>query len=233
MADAVAPLVGERRLPRKALLIALAGALGSGAIAAYGLLHGLNALPTSIQVFCVLLLLMLLGQLPTLCSYAFGPRQLAFGEQAMVLDGVSYPYDQMTGIVCDASSEATRITLAKGPRQLLRWDIWINDEDWNALLLERTFPHLYAQAKATLARGGKIEFGKGVALDREALHFPKDSLPLRAIVEIRFASENDQGVHVRTLHVASAERQLSINENRLSNQHVLFALLQDMLPRPA
>ena len=232
MSDAGATLNGERRLPRKCLLIAVACAIGTLAPVAYGLHQGMGALPVSWQVFGGLCFLATLGQLPTLFTYALGPRRLTFGANALACDAATHPYAQMTSIACDAGSEITRIELADGSRLKLRWDIWVNDEEWNALLLERTFAHLHASSTAALERGEKVAFGRGVALDRQTLHLPKGSLPLDAIAEIRIAEEHDSGVRIRTLHVASLDRQLTVEERHLCNSHVLFALLRERLPRP-
>lgn len=222
----------ERHLPRKALLIGLTGAAGVTSLVIYAARYGWNALPIPLQTLAVLLLLMTLGQLPTMLSYLFGPRQFVLDDQALVTPTQSYPYAQMTGVACHPGAQVTRISLVQGRQLLLRWDIWGNPEDWNARLLNCTFPSLYSQAKAALDRGEKVEFGKGVALDRHTLHLPKGSLPLNTIGEIRISDENDSGARVRTLHVATAHARLSVDESRLRNQHVLFALLEELLPPP-
>lgn len=222
----------ERRMPRRSLLYSLAGGAGAAVLAGYAAVRGLSALPVAMQVLGVLLLLTVLGQLPTLYSYASNPRRIAFGEQALHVGGRNYPYAEMTQLVFDQGSPYTQIRMTDGSSLLLRWDIWLRHAAWNALLRERTLAPLHAQAQAALARGEKVEFGKQTALDQRTLYLPKGSLPIDRIDELRFADAHDSGVDIRTLHVAGNGQQLTVDSSRLHNLHVLLALLEERLPTP-
>ncbi len=188
------------------------------------------ALPSSVVILGGLSLLMTVGQGPTLAYYLLSPRRLIFDEQAMIYGGETYPYAEMASIGSYVSKTATEIRMSCGKRLLLRWDIWQGAATWERILENRTLPHLWREARNALEKGERISFGPGASLDQNALTLRKGSIPIAAISTIRFVDQSNMGAQSRILHIADEHRELTVDEDRLRNQHVLFALLIDNLP---
>jgi len=207
----------------------LTGAITAGATCAYGWRYGFATLPAGLMVFGGLMLLMMIGQWPTLAYYAFSARQLTFDERAMTYGSKIYAYAELITIGSHVSKAATTIRTSNGKQLLLRWDVWRSSEIWERILEERTFPHLYRKAHDALERGERVAFGPGASLDQKALNLRGGRIPIIAISTIRFVNESDTGAQRRILHVADEHRELTVDEDRLRNQHVLLALLAEKL----
>jgi hypothetical protein len=225
----------ERRFPYKALALVLIGGLGGAAMLGWclGLLGDTGSMPGYVPVFGGILLLMAATQLPDVLAYVFGAKRLVLENDRFVYGSHSHAYASVAGITVNITGETTRVWLASGERLVLRWVIWSEPDVWSERLQERSFRPLYEAAKAAFERGERVSFGKGIALDRKALHFPKGSIDLAEIDEVRFASSSYNGSQRRSLHVGSLRQRLVIDESRVHNQRVLLALLGESLPGQA
>lgn len=208
--------------------------LGAGALLA---LHwstfwdALDSLPVDKRLVALASFLPVLAllQLPTLLAWMTGPGSFVLGQAAFSLDTRTFPYGQVAGLRHDYGRRLTDVTMREGRRIRLHWSIWPCHEQWIALLSNRTAERLLADARQKLSRGEELEFGRELRLSLQTLTIKRRPTTVRDIAFVHSlagSADSDDHQHIR---IGTPERTAEINMSRVTNPHIFFALMQELV----
>ncbi|MCL2716629.1 MAG: hypothetical protein FWD68_19210 [Alphaproteobacteria bacterium] len=177
-----------------------------------------------VAVFFVGFVVGIFRYLRPLVAFLFDPRPFVLGTDGVRLGPKSVAYRDIVRLRQDTSNAVTTVEGRNGMRLCLRWLIWADTEDWNRELEVRSLPAMLESFRARIAAGERLDFGKVLALDKNALYVRSRAIAFSAITSLHYQDSRDESVDVRELQIGTTNGAYRIEDRRIENPHVLLAL---------